>query len=83
MTVSWNMDLGQIIQVVVIITAVVGAHFSLKTRMDSLEKAIDKFGLRLDRHESAISKVTGEVQRVIGQLESDRHDMRRFREDRV
>lgn len=78
--VNWQVDVGQIIQIVVIVVAVVGAHFSLKsalavfgTRLDAIERrlgeTIDTFSRRLDRHEGAITSVTGELQRVIGSLE--------------
>ena len=86
MTVNYSIDLGQIVQVVVLIGAVVGAHFSLKgslgefrVRLDGLERrfteAVLGMSTRMERHEESITKVTGELQRVIGRLEP-RHDGR-------
>lgn len=80
MTVDFKMDIGQIVQVLVLIVAVVGAHYSLKsslrvfgTRLDGLEKRfesmITEFSGRMGKYEDAMLKVSGELQRVIGRLE--------------
>ena len=77
---QWHIDVGQLIQIAVLVGAVVGAHFSLKSglavfgaRLDSIQQRLDEtigsFSARLDRHESAITKVTGELQRVIGAID--------------
>ena len=73
MTLTPTMDLGQIIQIVTLVGAIVGAHYTIKARMDSLEKTLDKFGARLDRHEETIGQIVGQIQKIIGRLEeSDR-----------
>lgn len=80
MTVNYTIDLGQIVQVLAIVAAVVGAHYSLKgslqvfgARLDAMEHRVSDVVTtvmeRLGRHEDSITKVAGELQRVIGRLE--------------
>lgn len=76
MTVNYTIDIGQIVQVLVVVAAVVGAHYSLKgslgvfaARLDAMAETIKTVMDRLARHEDAITKVTGDLQRVIGKLD--------------
>lgn len=73
---NWTIDFGQILTVVVMIAAVVGAHYSLKgslgvfgARLDALEIRFSETMTRLGKHEDAITKVTSDLQRVIGSLD--------------
>lgn len=81
MTVNYTIDLGQIVQLLVIVGAVVGAHYSLKgslavfgARLEALEErlrlVIATVTERMGKHEDAITKVTGDLQRVIGRMET-------------
>lgn len=76
MTVNPTIDLGQILVVVTIIVSVVGAHYTLKGRIDGVEKILrafkdqlTEFGARMTKHEDSITIVVGQVQRVIGRME--------------
>ena len=73
-TLSPTVDLGQLLVALTIIASVIGAHFTIKARLDGLEKKFDEtvrlLGQRLDRHEDSISKVSGHVQRLIGRVEA-------------
>lgn len=69
MTFNPTIDFGQVLVAVSVVVAAVGAHFTLKTRMDSLEKLLESFSDRMDTHENSITLVVGQVQRVVGRLE--------------
>ena len=69
MSINPTIDLGQILVVVTIIASVIGAHYTLKGRIDTFEAILKDFGARLGRHEDAVTIVVGQVQRVIGRLE--------------
>ncbi len=73
MTLSPTIDVGSILVVVTIATSAIGAHFTIKARLDSIERKMQEtivvFGARLDRHEETIAHVAGHVQRLIGRMD--------------
>ena len=71
--VDWTIDLGQILTMASLAVLVIGAHFSLKVRVESLERALSTFGDRLTRHEDKMMLLVGQVQRLIGAQEQARH----------
>ena len=70
--VDWTIDLGQILTMVSLVVLVIGAHFSLKVRVESLERALTVFGERLTKHEDKMMSLVGQVQRLIGAQEEAR-----------
>ncbi len=71
-----TIQLGHLITAATIGAAAVGAHYTLKTRMDGLDRALDAFrsemrelGARLAKHEESIASLAGSVQRIIGRME--------------
>lgn len=47
MTVNWQMDIGQILQVLVVIAAVIAAHFSLRGALNTFSVRLDVIEQRL------------------------------------
>jgi len=70
--IDWHIDLGAILTILSLFVLVIGAHFSLKVRVDGLEKALTTFGDRLTRHEDKMMSLVGQVQRLIGAQEEAR-----------
>lgn len=90
-TVNYQIDLGQIITVLTVIVMAAGAHFTVTGAVKTLNarfedfrydirRAVEAIGSRIDKQEEAIRVIVGQVQNVIGRLESDRLDTRRFRD---
>lgn len=69
MTFNPQIDIGQVLVAATIVASVIGAHFTFKARLDGFEKMIERFGVRLDKHETALTTMVGQVQHVIGRLE--------------
>jgi hypothetical protein len=85
--VNWSVDLGQILSVIAMVLLAIGAHYAVKqtvtvvvARFDDfklgMERTVNAFGERLDRHEASIVTLVGDLQRVIGRVDGqmDRQD---------
>ena len=77
MTFTPTIELGQLLIFLSIVSSAVGGYYTLKTRLDSLERLVEKFGVRLDRHEETITELVGQLQRVVGRIDGDEARSRR------
>lgn len=70
-TVNWTMTLGEVLQILTMIVGVTAIIVGVRIELRTLKDSVSGLTERLGKHETTLFSMFGQLQRVIGIVESD------------
>lgn len=69
MKVDPSIDMGTILTILTMLGSAVAIIVGVRVELRNLKGAVEKFAVRMEQYENRLFELTGQVQRLIGQME--------------